>query len=276
VTAVIVQELRIYPLKSARGISIAHACLGRAGLRWDRHWLAIRPDGTFLTQRTHPALARIATALRERGLRLQAEGLEPLDLAFEGPGVGREVRIWRDACEAVDLGDAAAEWISTALGETARLVRAPSTPPRRADAAFAGSRLVPLAFPDGYPLLVCNQASLDALNERLAEAIPMDRFRPNVVLVGLAPFAEDHIDCVQIGAVRLKLVKPCTRCIIPSTDQRTGLRGIDPLTVLRTFRFDPVLRGVTFGENAIIEAGIGQRIERGARCEVTKENTENR
>ncbi|EQD29291.1 protein containing MOSC [mine drainage metagenome] len=91
--AVIVQELRIYPLKSARGISLAHARLDRTGLQWDRHWLAIRADGTFLTQRTHPALARIATALDARGLRLRTEGLRPLDLPFDGPGRGREVRI---------------------------------------------------------------------------------------------------------------------------------------------------------------------------------------
>ena len=275
-TEVIVQELRIYPLKSARGISLAHARLERTGLQWDRHWLAIRTDGRFLTQRTQPALARIATSLGERGLRLQTEGLEALELPFEGPAIEREVRIWRDTLAAQDLGDAAAEWISTALGEPARLVRAPRTPARRADTAFAGPRPVPLAFPDGYPVLVCNQASLRVLNERLTAALPMERFRPNVVLSGLEPFAEDHIECVRIGRVRLKLVKPCTRCIIPSIDPRTGLRGEDPLPVLRTFRFDPALRGVTFGENAIIETGVGQRIECGARCEVTEENTESR
>jgi hypothetical protein len=273
VRAVIVQELRIYPLKSARGISLAHARVDHTGLQWDRHWLAIRADGTFLTQRTHPALARIATALGARGLCLRTEGQQPLDLPFDGPGLGREVRIWRDTCEAADLGDAAAAWISTAVGEPARLVRSLPTPSRRADARFAGPRPVPLAFPDGYPVLVCNQASLDALNRRLPEALPIERFRPNVVLRGLEPFAEDRIDCIQIGSVRLRLVKPCTRCIIPSIDPRTGLRGVDPLPVLRTFRFDPALRGSTFGENAIIEAGFGARIERGAPCEVTEENT---
>ena len=100
----------------------------------------------------------------------------------------------------------------------------------------------------------------------------MERFRPNLVIEGLPPFAEDRIATIQIGPVTLRLVKPCTRCIVPSTDQRTGVRGFDPLPVLRTFRFDPALRGVTFGENAVIVAGIGETLECGAECRVTYEN----
>ena len=272
----IVQELRLYPLKSARGIVLERSRLGATGLEWDRHWLVIRANGTFLTQRTHPALARIGTALTDRGLRLEAEGSAPLVLPFETPGASRTVRIWRDTCQGVDQGDAAAAWISAVVGEPLRLIRSPLAPTRRADPTYAGPRPVPISFPDGYPLLVCNQASLDALNARLPEAIPMERFRPNLVLAGLEPFAEDGIDHLQIGSVRLKLVKPCTRCVIPSHDQRTGIGGVDPLPVLRTFRFDPKLRGVTFGENAIIEAGIGQIIERGARCEVIEDGAEPR
>jgi len=273
-TDAIVQELRLYPLKSARGISVAQARLADTGFEWDRHWLAIGPGGGFLTQRTHPVLARVATALTDRGLRLQTEGLAPLDLPFASPGASRAVRIWRDTCAAVDQGEPAAEWISAVLGEPARLVRAPACPPRRADATYAGPRSAPLAFADGYPILVCNLASLEVLNARLGAALPMERFRPNVVLGGLAPFAEDRIEAVQFGTIRLRFVKPCTRCIIPSTDQSSGERGLDPLAVLRTFRFDATLRGATFGENAVIEAGIGQRLERGARGAVVNDDTE--
>ncbi len=265
-TAAIVQELRIYPVKSAQGISQGRSRLAATGLAWDRHWMITRPDGTFLTQRTHPALARIAVTLTPQALQLSAQAREPLRLPLDPAGTLREVRIWKDACGGLDQGDAAAAWVSEALGEAVRVVRAPAAPTRCADPCFAGTHPAPLAFPDGYPLLVCNQASLDALNERLGAVLPMERFRPNLVLTGLEPFAEDRIETLHIGSVRLRLVKPCTRCVIPSRDQRTGIADIDPLPVLRTFRYDPALRGVTFGVNALIEAGCGELIERGDAC----------
>ena len=102
----------------------------------------------------------------------------------------------------------------------------------------------------------------------------MERFRPNVVLDGLAPFAEDHIDSLHIGEVTLRLVKPCTRCVIPSTDQRTGERSTDPTPVLRKFRFDRTLLGVTFGENAVVALGVGAEVERGSDCRVTFEGSD--
>ena len=267
----IVQELNVYPLKSARGIPCAAARLTVTGFEWDRHWMAVRADGTFLSQRTHPRLARIATALTGEGLVLETDGLEPLRLPLAPSGEARPVKVWNDLCEGLDQGDAAAHWLSRALGEPVRTVRVPHAPGRLANPEYAGTQPAPLAFPDGYPVLVCNRASLDDLNHRLPEALPMERFRPNLVIAGLPPFAEDRIESIGIGPVVLRLVKPCARCIVPSTHQRTGVRGTDPLPVLRTFRFDPQLRGVTFGENAVIAAGVGEVIERGAECRVTYE-----
>ncbi len=269
---VILQELNVYPLKSARGIAHTAARLSATGFEWDRHWMVVREDGTFLTQRTHPWLARIATRLTREGLILESEGRQMLTLPLEARGERRPVRIWKDLCEGLDQGDAAAQWVSAVLGEPVRVVRAPPAPGRLANPGFAGRQPAPLAFPDGYPVLVCSRASLEDLNSRLPEALPMERFRPNLVIEGLPPFAEDRIATIQIGPVTLRLVKPCTRCIIPSTDQRTGVRGFDPLPVLRTFRFDPTLRGVTFGENAVIVTGIGETLECGAQCRVTYEN----
>jgi uncharacterized protein YcbX len=234
--------------------------------------MVVREDGTFLTQRTHPLLTRISTALNDEGLLLTAEEFAPLVLPLAPQGHSRPVRIWKDACEGLDQGDEAAAWVSGVIGEPVRVVRTPAAPDRRANPEFAGSHLAPLAFPDGYPILVCNRSSLDDLNGRLPEALPMERFRPSLVLEGLAPFAEDRIDTIEIGPVTLTLVKPCVRCIIPSTDQRTGIRGLDPLPVLRTFRFDRKLHGVTFGENAVITRGVGEFLERGAQCQVTYGN----
>jgi uncharacterized protein YcbX len=126
-----------------------------------------------------------------------------------------------------------------------------------------------LGFPDGYPLLICNRASLEDLNARLPQRLPIERFRPNIVLSGLPAWAEDHIDTLAMGALTLRLVKPCTRCSIPSLDPRTGAPSTNPLPELRKFRFDRALRGVTFGENAVIVQGAGCEIERGAPCRVT-------
>ena len=265
---VIVQELRVYPLKSAQGIDRSSARLTPMGLQWDRYWMVVRRDGTFLTQRTHPRLAQVATALTDEGLALDAEGLRPLLLPWTASGPPLRVRIWKDVCEGLDQGDAAAEWISAVLDEPVRVVRVPETPRRTASPDYAGPAPPPLAFADAFPLLVCNRASLDTLNTRLPGTLPMDRFRPNLVLEGLPAFAEDRISGLEIGPIRLTLVKPCTRCVIPSHDQRTGGADIDPLPALRKFRFDPRLRGVTFGENAIITAGAGSILERGAACRV--------
>lgn len=270
--AITVQELNVYPLKSTRGIPMARVRLTTTGFEWDRHWMVVREDGMFLTQRTHPSLTRITTELTGEGLILTSKGSEPLLLPLAPQGPGRSVRIWKDACEGLDQGDEAAAWVSAVLGEPLRVVRTPATPDRRADPEFAGPHPSPLAFPDGFPVLVCNRASLEDLNGRLPEALPMERFRPNLVLAGLPPFAEDRIASLEIGPVVLTLVKPCTRCVIPATDQRTGIRGLDPLPVLRTFRFDRKLLGVAFGENAVISRGVGEFLERGAQCRVTYGN----
>ena len=267
-SAPIVQEINVYPLKSARGIALPAARLAATGFEWDRHWMVVREDGLFLTQRTHPRLARIATALTSEHLLLDTQGQRTLPLPLTPCGEAHPIRVWKDSCEGLEQGDAAAQWVSAVLGEPARIVRVPRSPPRLANPEYAGPQPAPIAFPDGYPVLVCNRASLDELNRRLPQRLPMERFRPNLVIEGLPAFEEDRIAALGIGPVWLRLVKPCVRCIVPSTDQLSGTRGLDPLPVLRTFRFDPTLRGVTFGENAVIASGVGERLERGAQCRI--------
>jgi len=177
--------------------------------------------------------------------------------------------VWKDACVGVDQGGAAHEWASRVIGQAVRLVRVAPDMERAANVKFAGTTPAPLGFADGYPLLVCNRASLEDLNQRLPRRIPSERFRPNIVVSGLPAWAEDRIDILVLGAVTLRLVKPCTRCSIPSRDPCSGEPATDPLPALRKFRFDRELLGVTFGENAVIERGTGCEIERGAQCRVT-------
>jgi uncharacterized protein len=262
----------VYPLKSARGIARQAARLAPTGLEWDRQWMFIDARGSFLSQRTHPQLACLVPDVTAEALVVRAPGRPPLELplaASAGRGERVAVRVHRDACVGIDQGHTAAQWASETLGEALRLVRVPPLPARRANPAFAGPMPAPMGFADGFPLLVCNEASLADLNTRLPQPIPMERFRPNLVLSGLPAWAEDRIDSLTIGGVTLRLVKPCTRCTIPSIDQHSGMPATDPAPALRAFRFDKTLHGVTFGENAVVEVGVGEEILCGSPSRVT-------
>ncbi len=264
----VVTGLYVYPVKSARGSPLSRARLAATGFEWDRQWMTIDAKGTFLSQRTHPRLARIVSEITSTALVLHSTGMPSLEVPLEVHGERLEVRVWKDACAGIDQGRAANEWVSQVLGAEVRLVRVAPDMGRLAKLE-PGAAPAPIGYPDGYPLLVINEASFDDLNTRLPERIGIERFRPNIVLRGLEAWAEDHIDTLAIGPVTLQLVKPCTRCSIPSRDPITGDASTDPLPVLRKFRFSRALRGVMFGENAVILDGTGREIERGASCRVS-------
>jgi uncharacterized protein len=264
-----VTGLFVYPLKSARGIECSRVHVSATGFESDRQWMLVNAHGVFLSQRTHPQLACVVPQLEDGALVLEAPGMPPLRLPRICVGERLAVRVHQDGCAGLDEGPTAAAWASRIAGEPVRLVRVPPDTARHANPGFAGPVPAPMGFADGYPVLVCNQASLEDLNSRLPIGIPMERFRPNVVLEGLPPWAEDRIDTLAFGAVTLRLVKPCTRCTIPSIDQRTGRLSTDPAPALRQFRFNKALRGVTFGENGVIETGMAHEIERGAACRVS-------
>jgi uncharacterized protein YcbX len=259
-----VESLHIYPLKSARGIDLGRALLAPTGLDHDRHWLLVNGDGRFLTQREQPRLALIRTALRGTTLELTAPGLPPLIVPDDAGGPARRVRIWNDDVDAIDAGDDAADWAGRAIGAACRLVQFDPRQRRLSSRDWTGEALAPNQFSDGFPILVANRASLDELNSRLAQPLPMNRFRPNIVLAGLAPWDEDRIDELHIGSVRLKLVKPCTRCRITTIDQDSGTpTGDEPLRTLKSYRYDAALRGILFAQNTIILAGVGATLEAG-------------
>lgn len=251
-----VVSLHRYPVKSGRVIDLAAATLGRHGLLFDRSWLIVDAQDRFITQRSHPALARLEASPSDDGsLRLAHPAAGTLEMppppALTAPDELRRVRVWSREVEARDCGDAAAEFASRVVGAPARLVAA-----------------LDATFPDGYPLLVCNAASLEDLNRRLPAPIPMARFRPNVVVEGWEPWAEDGIRDLRIGNARIRFVKACTRCGITGLDQQSGERGTDPLPVLRGFRYDAALKGVTFGWNAEVRTGSGATLRVGDEVEV--------
>jgi len=255
-------SIAVYPVKACRATPLAEVGLGAHGLAGDREWMVVRPDGRFLSQRTHPALARIQATGTAAGLRLACGDADPLEVdasAAQG-GAPCEVAVWDDRLAATDAGEAAAAWLARAIDAPARLVRVAAVHARRASRDWVGERDVPVAFADGFPVLVCSSTSLAELNRRLPAAVPMDRFRPNLVIDGLAPFAEDGIRRMTIGAVTLDLVKPCTRCSVPGIDQLTGVASTDPFPALRAFRWDAALRGATFGVNAVATGPAGARL----------------
>ncbi|TAG49214.1 MAG: MOSC domain-containing protein [Betaproteobacteria bacterium] len=261
-----VSGLFFYPVKSCGGISIAKATLETTGLAHDREWMLVdtrHNPARFLTQREHPELATVGLTLHlaTGELTLSRAGAAPLTVARPTDRSKLlRVKVWSAEVFGIDAGDAAAQWFAALLGGSAaqvRLVYFHREYPRFCNTKYAGDVGATTYFADGYPVLVTNQASLDDLNRRAnrsaERALPMNRFRPNVVLSGLPAWDEDHIDTLTVGSSLLKLVKPCVRCEITTTDQATGSRLSDePLNTLARFRNNPDLGGVTFGWNAIV------------------------
>lgn len=279
--------LTLYPIKSCAGIALQQAILTAAGLMHaqlhDREWMVVDAQGEFLTQRSHPALAlivprlSIGAGLLEVHAPALAPGLAPLALPLARPAAGSvpklQVRVWDDLVSADDCGDAAAHWFSQALGLACRLVRFPAQASRITNTHWTAHADVSTRFSDGYPFLLISQASLDDLNQKLAAhgraPLPMNRFRPNLVIDGVAAFEEDYIDSLGLGGALLKPVKPCARCPIPSVDQATGVIGPDPLDILRSYRANPRLDGgIAFGMNVILQQGDGQMVTLGQEIDI--------
>lgn len=264
-------ELHIYPIKSCAGMAVAQATLTRAGLEAggvaDREWMVVDPDGRFLSQREQPRLALVVPRLAGAVLALSAPGMASLELPLAQPQAARAraVRVWDDRVLASDCGDAAAGWFAQVLGTACRLVRFHPDAVRLGSGAWTGGVGAPTRFADGYPVLVIGAASLADLNGRLVAAgrpaLPMNRFRPNLVIDGIGAFEEDYVEQFEIGQARVKPVKPCARCPIPSVDQASGVPGADPLDILQAYRRKPQLDGaVCFGMNCIVSAGAGERL----------------
>jgi uncharacterized protein len=261
-------SLFVYPVKSCRGIELARAEVTLEGLRHDREWMIVSPSGRYLTQREAPRLALLRPELATDSILLTAPDMPALEAPFRAvTDRPVQVTIWRDHCKAHDAGRAAAKWLEEFLGRPARLVRFDATQPRPTGPVASGEAGGFSKFADAFPFLVLSRASLADLNARLPVPLPMDRFRPNIVLDGCPPYAEDAFRGVAIDGVELRMVKPCTRCVVTTTEQSTGERdGVEPLRTLKSYRWDAALQGVTFGQNAVVTVGAGRMLERGMVC----------
>lgn len=235
-------ELNAYPLKSGAGTPLTTAELASRGLPYDREFMLVTLQGRFLSQRDLAAMALIRPSYDGEVLTVRAPGAAPLVHKAADEGEVREVTVHRHDCQGVDQGDYAAAWFSALLGQDCRLVRFAG---RRPTSSGGGE----LMFADGYPLLVISAESLADLNGRLDEPLPMNRFRPSIVVEGLGPYGEDSVRLLRIGATVIEMVKACARCVITTTDQRTGERGREPLRTLASYR--TIDRGIRFGQNAV-------------------------
>ena len=261
--------LHIYPVKGLRGTDLRAAAVEPCGLAGDRRWMVVDEQGHFLTQRQLPAMARFDAALSETTLRL---GLD--DDAIETPrrpaagGARIAVTVWRSRLQAATVGGEVDRWLSVRLGRPCRLVQLDDPHARPIEPAHAepGEHV---SFADGFPLLLTSTGSLGALNDGLraggGSAIGIDRFRPNLVIDGAAPWAEEEWRLLRIGGIRFRAPKPCVRCVVTSIDQRSG-RIAAPGEPLRTLaRLRPRPGGILFGLNLVAQQdgrlAVGDRVE---------------
>jgi uncharacterized protein len=273
-----ISELFVYPVKSCAGIALREARLLATGLEYDRGWMVTDPDGAMFTQRAYPRMALIKVELGEEELVLRAPGMSelrtPLDPARLDGARKVQTSVWRDAAYGIDTGEATAGWFSTFLDMPARLLRFSPEHARIVDPDYTSSTGgATTLFADGFPLLVAGQASLDDLNARLnskgAPSIPIDRFRPNVVLSGLEAFEEDYVETLSIEGdahaqprVQLRLVKLCARCPMPTIDEAKGAPDPkwpnEPTDTMSVYRAKQQLDGaLAFGTNALVASGAG-------------------
>lgn len=251
-----------YPVKSLRGETFEVLDVGRRGFLLDREWMVVDEVGRFITQRQQPRMALVSARIRGDGrLSLCAPGMPDLTVA-DGATSRSEVVVWRDRVEAERVDEAADGWLTDFLGLTCRLVRMPDNVVRAVDPAHGTDGDV-VGFADGFPFLLISQASLDDLNRRLETPVEMRRFRPNLVVSGCGPHAEDGWRRLRIGELTLRVAKPCSRCIIPTIDPDTAERSAEPLRTLMQYRRRD--NQVFFGQNLIADGAgtlrLGMAVE---------------
>lgn len=270
-----ISEINIYPIKSLKGISLESAVVERRGLKFDRRWMLVTPDGMFFTQRDFPHMSLISVQIGSGGLDVASERAGTMHVPMEpDKGERKRVTVWGSVCDGLIYNGAVSEWFSDAIGIDCRLVHMPETTERHVNSLFDhGENIV--SFADGYPLLVIGEASLADLNRRIAERyrdeeppepLPMNRFRPNLVVADGDAYAEDNWGHVRVGEGLFRTTKPCERCVVTTIDQSRGeFDGKDPLKTLATYRIAKDImpdryaqigltpNSVLFGQNLIAE-----------------------
>ncbi len=262
-----ISELNIYPIKSLRGISVKSAKVTDRGFEHDRRWMLIDYRGNFMTQREYPQMAFINVEIETDGLNVYHRNKKDSGKYFIPFNISKTkaitVPIWEDNCTAFLVGADSDKWFSEALEVECKLVYQPDEAHRIVDEKYSKNNKELVSFADGYPFLMIGQASLDDLNSRLEDPLPMNRFRTNIVFTGGEPYQEDKMKRFKIRNIIFYGVKPCARCVITTTNQETAERLAEPLKTLATYR--KVENKVLFGMNLLHEGEgevkVGDAIE---------------
>jgi hypothetical protein len=270
-----VTELNVYPIKGCRGVSLQKMEMDARGPALDRRFMIVDGAGDFVTQREQPRLALVGPTWVADALELRAPGMPDLSIPLRADVSTRErieVRVWRFQGEALLVSEEADAWLTEWLGTSCRLVACDPDMERRSNPEWTRD-IVPIAFPDAYPVLLTSEASLQALNTAIrdrdpdADLLTMNRFRPNLVVRGCEAFEEDDWVRVRVGGMELEIVKPCDRCGVTTVDPKTAERGKEPLLTLARMRKSE--QGVLFGQNCVPQ-GSGF-IQRGSELEVLED-----
>jgi uncharacterized protein len=247
-----ISQLYIYPIKSLGGIAVNNAVVTDRGLQNDRRYMLVDTNGIFLTQREHPSMALLRTAIEANELTIwhkdNISGKLRLPMVPEHSLLTAMVKVWDDYCEGQYISEEADKWFSEKLNSSCRLLFMPESTKRKVDPVYALNNDI-TSFTDGYPVLLIGQSSVDDLNSRMEEKLPMDRFRPNIVMAGGQPFEEDTIGQFSINEINFYGVKLCARCVVTTTNQETGIKGKEPLTTLAKYRMTN--NKVFFGQNVL-------------------------
>lgn len=258
-----VSELTIYPVKSLGAIALPRLRFDDFGPAGDRRFVVADSRGHFVTQREYPRMTLVKVAMRDNDtLEFSAPDMSLFSLAMpnienagrQGDFIRRDIVVWRDTIEACDMGDAIAAWLSSYIGKVVRLYYMPDDSVRAVDPHYARAA-DRVSFADGFPVLLIGAASIEELNRALSEPITSLRFRPNIVVAGASPYAEDEWKRLRIGTLEFDVVKPCSRCVIPSIDPLTAQK--QPIVAQTLARLRMRDRAIYFGQN-LIPRGIGE------------------
>jgi uncharacterized protein YcbX len=264
-------EINIYPIKSLGGISLNESVVEEKGLQYDRRWMLVDEKGMFFTQREFPKMAILKVSLENDGLKVVLEN-ESIEIPFEPDSNDKmNVTVWGSKCKGISYSEAINRWFSDNLQLNCKLVVMPEDSRRKVSPFYAVRKFEDVvSFADGYPVLLIGEGSLNDLNNRLFDPIPMNRFRPNLVVKDSEAFAEDTWKKIKIGDAIFHLVKPCARCVMTTIDQKTGISdGKEPLKTLSTYRLvkSKGESKINFGQNLIAE-NFGFSVKLGDKVEI--------
>ncbi|VAW81085.1 Flavodoxin reductases (ferredoxin-NADPH reductases) family 1 [hydrothermal vent metagenome] len=268
-----VQALNIFPVKSLRGFSVSKMSLAPSGFMYDRQWMLVDVNAKFLTQRQLPRMALVDVTIDEQYLRFAAPQMDLLEIMLKAGNIAGitdkttktnkiNVKIWSDECVGLLAEERINQWFSEFLAVDCRLVQFDQSQPRQVDQDYSDNTQDQVCFADGFPFLIIGSASLDDLNCRLNEkgesSVPMMRFRPNIVIETDEPFIEDYWSKITIEGIKMQLVKPCSRCVIPTIDIQSAQKSKEPIETLKSYRkYDGK---IFFGQNVIHQFNPGQSI----------------